>query len=122
MNTELVFKFEDHEDCFADYDWIDKRITFYLGAHNKENGEHSEKEVRDSIMDDMNHELLHSVIIKQYGKLSSPAGREEVLEQEWLVFLMNGWKKFKHENMYARPFDKKSITRVFKWTGMIDDT
>ncbi len=120
MNTELVFKFEDNEGCFAEYDWMDKKIIFYLGAHNKENGEHSEKEIIASIMDDMNHEFLHSVIIKQHGKLSSPAKHKEVMEQEWLVFLMNGWKKFKHENMYIRPFDKKATSEVLKWIGVLD--
>lgn len=118
MNTELVFKFEDHVDCFAEYDWVDKRITFYLGSHNEENGERNEKEIITSITDDMNHELLHSVIIKQYGKLSSPAGDEEILEQEWLVFLMNGWKKWKEVTGYLQPMNYEKTTRVLKWVGL----
>ncbi len=119
MNTELVFKFEDHEDCFAEYDWGDKRITFYLGSHNEANGERNEKEVRESIMDDMNHELLHSVIIKQYGKY--PAEWKERLEQEWLVHLMNGWKKWKQVMGYVQPMDYKTTSSVLKWVGVLDD-
>ena len=120
MNTELVFKFEDNEDCFAEYDWGDERITFYLGSHNKENGEDNEKEIRDSIMEDMNHELLHSVIIKQHGK--NPMYGYERLEQEWLVFLMNGWKKWKRMNAYIEPMDYKETTRILKWVGILDDS
>jgi len=120
MNTELVFKFEDHPACFAKYDFMDKIITFYLGSHNKKNGERNEKEVRDSIMDDMNHELLHSVIIKQHGK--NPVYGYERLEQEWLVFLMNGWKKWKKVTGYVQPMDYKTTTSVLKWIGILDDS
>ena len=118
MNTELVFKFEDNEDCFAEYAWGDERITFYLGSHNEENGEYGEKEVRESIMDDMNHELLHSVIINQYGKY--PTEYKERLEQEWLVHLMNGWKKWKKAGGYVQPMDYKTTTSVLKWIGILD--
>ena len=118
MNTELVFKFEDNENCFAKYDFRDKIITFYLGSHNKANGERNEKEVRHSIMDDMNHELLHSVIIKQQRKY--PVGGKERLEQEWLVYLMNGWKKWKKAGGYVQPMDYKTTTSVLKWIGILD--